>query len=181
MTTFSFMRGALLLSVALIGAGCASSPPESENRVPDAALSADAPSRARPETQERIMNPNARFGYVRVVREQEVTMDTAEWLTGDAARAQAVEDGECVRGLPCLPLGFYLRNRSVELETLRVGPQARVILLDGPGATRELSWVEFQALYASWPELQQRVTPFHVDLQNGQVIGLREQSLEGSF
>lgn len=181
MMTSSFARGALLLSVVLVGAGCVSSSPESESVKSDVVLPADTPSNARPEEQERIVNPNARFGYVRVVREQEITMDTAEWLTGEAARTQAVEDGECVAGLPCLPLGFYLRNRSVKLEMLRVNPLARVTVLNGAGVTRELSWTEFQVLYTSWPELQQHVTPFHVEIRDGQVIALREQSLEGDF
>lgn len=175
------MRGVMLVSVVLVGVGCTSSSPDLENSVRDPSLTVDAPSNARPEARERVTNPNARFGYIRVAGERELTMDTAEWLTGDAARTQAVEDGECVAGLPCLPLGFYLRNRSVELETLRVSSRVQVILLGGAGSTRNLSWEEFRVLYASWPELQQRVTPFHAELQDGQVIALREQSLEGSF
>lgn len=61
-----------------------------------------------------------------------VTLDRAEWLTGDAADEAAIEDGEIAAG-ETVPNGFYVRNPVEETEVVEVAPYADVVLTSWEG------------------------------------------------
>ncbi|MBT8208074.1 MAG: GerMN domain-containing protein, partial [Acidimicrobiia bacterium] len=69
-------------------------------------------------------------------------VDYAEWFTGEAATAAAIEDGEIAEG-ETVPNDFYIRNQNPLIRELKVADGVSVWLLDGQLALQEypLDWL----------------------------------------
>lgn len=114
---------ALLLSLALIAAGCGGG--VSENAAPES-------TQARTSTAPGPLpgpSPAERFGYIRSVSTAgpaaTLAFDEAEFLTGDAAQKAAEEDGAVPPGEP-VPNDYYIRNRDKTTQTLRIANDATI-------------------------------------------------------
>ena len=114
---------ALLLSLALIAAGCGGG--VGENGAPES-------TQARTSTAPRPPpgpSPAEHFGYIRSVSTAgpaaTLAFDEAEFLTGDAAQKAAEEDGAVPHGEP-VPNDYYIRNRDKTTQTLRIANDAKI-------------------------------------------------------
>jgi hypothetical protein len=113
---------ALLVSLALVAAGCGGGGDEqaaTEPTQPDATTSSRPPATSSAE----------HFGYIRSVSTAgpaaTLAFDEAEFLTGDAAQKAAEEDGVVAPG-ESVPNDYYVRNRDKTTMTLRIASDAKI-------------------------------------------------------
>lgn len=73
-------------------------------------------------------------GYIKLVYDQSgkkyLDIDYVQWLSGEAARAAAIEDKGC-KPEECIPNGYYIRNRNAQLRTYEISEKAIVLSLEG--------------------------------------------------
>jgi len=108
----------LLLSLALVAAGCGGRGEEK---------AAPEPTQTQTSTQTPPPpgpSPAEHFGYIRRVSTAgpvaTLAFDEAQFLTGDAARKAAEEDGADAPG------DSYIRNRDKTTQTLRIANDAKI-------------------------------------------------------
>ena len=111
----------LLLSLALVAAGCGGGGADKA-----------APEPTQPSTQPAPTpgpSPTERFGYIRSVSTAgpaaTLAFDEAEFLTGDAAQKAAEQDGVVAPG-ETVPNDYYIRNRDQTTQTLRIANDAKI-------------------------------------------------------
>jgi hypothetical protein len=112
---------ALLLSLALVAAGCGGQGDEKAAAEPTRTATTPGSPPA--------LSSAERFGYIRSVstagRTATLAFDEAEFLTGGAAQQAAAEDGVVVPG-ESAPNDYYVRNRAETTMTLRIANDAKV-------------------------------------------------------
>jgi hypothetical protein len=110
---------ALLLSLALLAAGCGGG--RKETAAPEPTQTQPAPPPGP--------SPAEHFGYIRSVSTAgpaaTLAFDEAQFLTGDAAQTAAEEDGVVAPG-EAVPNDYYIRNPDKTTRTLRIANDAKI-------------------------------------------------------
>ncbi|WP_054940118.1 hypothetical protein [Paenibacillus ihuae] len=91
-------------------------------------------------------------------------LDVVEWFSGEEAEAAAKEDGNPEAS--SLANGFYIRNTSDELETIKLEPDVQIDVLE----EARLQAVQYQDFYST--ELKDRL--FYYTAVGGKVVLLQE-------
>jgi len=111
----------LLLSLALVAAGCGGGAADKAAPEPTQTSTQPAPTPGP--------SPAEQFGYIRSVSTAgpaaTLAFDEAEFLTGDAAQKAAEEDGVVAPG-ETVPNDYYIRNRDQTTQTLRIANDAKI-------------------------------------------------------
>jgi hypothetical protein len=125
-----------------------------------------------------------RFGFIRSIDHATSTLvvDEAEWLTGSAAVAAAVEDGEAPPGTTDLPNGFYLRNRDADMVTVELAADVTITmppLYSVSGMEQvPLDLATFTRLWTDEARAEHRYfpdAPYHLTYTDGVVTAITEQ------
>ena len=115
----------LLLSFALVAAGCGGGGADKAAPEPTQTSTQPAPTPAPTPGP----SPAEHFGYIRSVSTAgpaaTLAFDEAEFLTGDAAQRAAEEEGVVARG-ETVPNDYYIRNRDQTTQTLRIASDAKI-------------------------------------------------------
>lgn len=176
-----------LLALVAVGAGC--NDDEGRTQVPGqvntsatTTASVSSTSDGQP-IREYIADQGKRFGYITMIEQvgadMRITVDTAEWFEGDAAKAAAKEDRVCVIDATCAPNGFYIRNHSTEPEMFTVNNQTAITLLKDidDRESRSVSSSQFMTEVNAWSEAQKKLTPFQISVNGGVVTRIDQQFL----
>jgi len=111
----------LLLSLALVAAGCGGGAADKAAPEPTQTSTQPAPTPGP--------SPAEHFGYIRSVSTAgpaaTLAFDEAEFLTGDAAQKAAEEDGVVAPG-ETVPNDYYIPNRDQTTQTLRIANDAKI-------------------------------------------------------
>ena len=111
----------LLLSLALVAAGCGGGAADNAAPEPTQTSTQPAPTPGP--------SPAEQFGYIRSVSTAgpaaTLAFDEAEFLTGDAAQKAAEEDGVVAPG-ETVPNDYYIPNRDQTTQTLRIANDAKI-------------------------------------------------------
>ena len=111
----------LLLSLALVAAGCGGGAADKAAPEPTQTTTQPAPTPGP--------SPAEQFGYIRSVSTAgpaaTLAFDEAEFLTGDAAQKAAEEDGVVAPG-ETVPNDYYIPNRDQTTQTLRIANDAKI-------------------------------------------------------
>jgi len=111
----------LLLSLALVAAGCGGGAADKAAPEPTQTSTQPAPTPGP--------SPAEQFGYIRSVSTAgpaaTLAFDEAEFLTGDAAQKAAEEDGVVAPG-ETVPNDYYIPNRDQTTQTLRIANDAKI-------------------------------------------------------
>ncbi len=120
-----------------------------------------------------------------------IVADYVQWLTGDEARAAAIEDGEIAEDQE-LDDGYYIRNQNPRLRTLAVAPDTPIVLSvcypdAGPCLTREsVTLTVFEQLTADpasstskegWSWYGNGYLPYWLTIADSRVVQIEEQYL----
>ncbi len=120
-----------------------------------------------------------------------IVADYVQWLTGDEARAAAIEDGEIADDQE-LDDGYYIRNQNPRLRTLAVAPDTPIVLYvcypdTGPCLTREsVTLTVFEQLTADpassinmegWSWYGSGYLPYWLTIADSRVVQIEEQYL----
>ncbi len=166
---------ALLLSLALIAAGCGGGGDE---------RAAPEPATTQATTTTRSM-PAEHFGYIRSVSTAgpaaTLAFDEAQFLTGKNAQKAAEEDGAVSPG-EAVPNDYYIRNPDKATRTLRIANDAKITATRCPlcrhGRPGELgpflaSFMQGRQTYAD----PYRGTNglYWLTIEDGQVVAIDEQ------
>jgi hypothetical protein len=96
-----------------------------------------------------------RFGYVQAVDASAspatISVDVAEFLSGEAAQTAAVEDGVIAEGEP-VPNDYYIRNPTKDVVTLDVAGDVRVTHVQCPDSCTEGLPGQLDAFAASFDD-----------------------------
>ena len=115
-------RIAILLSVAVVLAGCGS---DGDDDTPEASGTTTQSGK----TTQKKEATGEQFGYIRSVSTAgpaaTLAFDEAEFLTGEEAQRAAEEDGVVPPGEP-VPNDYYIRNPDKSKKTLRVATDAKI-------------------------------------------------------
>ncbi|QGQ98631.1 hypothetical protein EHS13_28995 [Paenibacillus psychroresistens] len=113
-----------------------------------------------------------------------LTSDEIQWYEDEEANLQFREHEEDANEQEALD-GYYIVNDNSELQSLRISPNAEVIMqiYDQPGVTAEpelnpdeaVSLKQFKALFNQMDRLDLRDYPFHLTIKNGEVIKIVQQ------
>jgi hypothetical protein len=166
---------ALLLSLALIAAGCGRGGDES---------AAPEPATTRAKTTTRSM-PAEQVGYIRSVSTAGPTatlaFDDAQFLTGKEAQ-QAAEDDGAVEPGESVPNDYYIRDPDKATRTLRIANEATVTSVHC-SPCREGVHGELGPFLASFMHPRRgyggpyrgRYGLYWLTIEDGQVVAIREQ------
>lgn len=141
---------------------------------------AEGPTAEASTSAEAALPDGEHFGFVTAFDGSSLTMDTAEFLTGDEAQAAAWEDGDLPDGQE-LPNGFYIRHRDSVHVRLAVAPGFEATLLDNQEVQpRAMDAVELASLVAgeadtSWVYAPLDSIPMTVWVENGLATRADEQ------
>ena len=160
---------ALLVSLALVAAGCGGGGDEK---------AAIEPTQTETATAEH-------FGYIRGVSTAgpaaTLAFDEAQFLTGDAAQKAAEEDGVVAPGEP-VPNDYYIRNPDKTTRTLRIANDAKItakrctLCRNGrPGQLAPFlaSFTKGRQTYAD--PYRGKYALYWLTIQDGEVTGIDEQ------
>lgn len=119
------------------------------------------------------------FGFLSAFTPTQLTFDPAEFLTGEEARAAAIEDDELSPGEE-LPNDFYLRDLDPTTVELPVASSIDAELIDNELTHRPVTADELEALYAgtgeaSWNYGWLERLPVHLTVEDGEIVGIVEQ------
>jgi len=166
---------ALLLSLALVAAGCGGGKDESA-----------APATTQTPTSTQPAPSSAEhFGYIRSVSTAgpaaTLAFDEAEFLTGKAAQKAAEEDGAVEPGEP-VPNDYYVRNSDKTTQTLRLANDAKITAkrckLCRHGRPGELgpflaSFMQGRQTYAD--PYRGKYSQYWLTIRDGEVVAIDEQ------
>ncbi len=166
---------ALLLSLALVAAGCEGGKDE---RAAPATTQTPTSTQAAPSSAEH-------FGYIRSVSTAgpaaTLAFDEAEFLTGKAAQKAAEEDGAVEPGEP-VPNDYYVRNSDKTTQTLRLANDAKITAkrckLCRHGRPGELgpflaSFMQGRQTYAD--PYRGKYSQYWLTIRDGEVVAIDEQ------
>jgi len=166
---------ALLLSLALIAAGCGGGGDES---------AAPEPATTQATTTTRSM-PAEHFGYIRSLSTTGPTttlaFDEAQFLTGKEAQQAAEEDG-AVEPAESVPNDYYIRNPDKATRTLRIANDAAVTTVHC-SPCREGVHGKLGPFLASFMEPRRgygapyrgKYGLYWLTIEDGEVVAIREQ------
>ena len=129
------------------------------------------------------------FGYVQSVDASAspatISVDVAEFLSGEAAQAAAVEDGVIAEGEP-VPNDYYVRNPAKDAVTLDVAEDVRVTHVQCPGSCAEGIPGQFDAFASSFDDPGEKTledeyrgsqSQYWITVRDGEVVAIDEQYL----
>lgn len=101
-----------------------------------------------------------------------LTVDLAEYYTGDEAIAEATKDGTLDESCECVPNDVYTRNNNPKLRTVSVDPSASITVLASLNATDQVPG-DLNDL-ANAVSTYSGPTPFFIDVKNGIVTSCEQ-------
>lgn len=127
------------------------------------------------------------FGYVQAADASStpatIQVDVAEFLSGEAAQAAAVEDGVIAEGEP-VPNDYYVRNPEKDVVTLDVAEDVRVTHVQCPDSCTEGLPGRFDAYAASFDDPGEKTlqdeyrgsqSQYWITVRDGEVVAIDEQ------
>lgn len=103
---------------------------------------------------------------------QTLTVDLAEYYTGDEAIAEATKDGTLDESCECVPNDVYTRNNNPKLRVVSVDPTASITVLASLNATDQVPG-DLNDL-ANAVSTYSGPTPFFIDVKNGIVTSCEQ-------
>ena len=162
----------LLLVAFLAGCGDTSSESASEASTNDTTAPT---STAATSTSSADSLPEGR-NYVLVtavdLSARTLTVDLAEYYTGDEAIAEATKDGTLDESCECVPNDVYTRNNNPKLRAVSVDPSASITVLASLNATDQVPG-DLNDL-ANAVSTYSGPTPFFIDVKNGIVTSCEQ-------
>lgn len=129
------------------------------------------------------------FGYVQAVDASAtpatIQVDVAEFLSGEAANAAAVEDSVIAEG-EAVPNDYYIRNPAKDVLTLDVAGDVRVTHIQCPDSCTEGLPGQFEAFAASFDATGEKTlldeyrgsqSQYWLTVRDGEVVAIDEQYL----
>lgn len=101
-----------------------------------------------------------------------LTVDLAEFYTGDEAIAEATKDGTLDESCECVPNDVYTRNNNPKLRVVSVDPTASITVLASLNATDQVPG-DLNDL-ANAVSTYSGPTPFFIDVKNGIVTSCEQ-------
>ena len=101
-----------------------------------------------------------------------LTVDLAEFYTGDEAIAEATKDGTLDESCECVPNDVYTRNNNPKLRAVSVDPSASITVLASLNATDQVPG-DLNDL-ANAVSTYSGPTPFFIDVKNGIVTSCEQ-------
>lgn len=105
-----------------------------------------------------------------------VTVDLAEFLTGDAAIAKAKAAGDLDESCNCVPNDYYISNVNPKLRTVAVPVSAAISVLDPPGSPEPVS-SDLAGLQQYVADYGDSPPPFWISVVSGTVTSIEPQYL----
>lgn len=134
------------------------------------------PSPARPRTD---LADGRHVGYVKAISTstRTLTVDVAQWLEGTEAERAWRADGHTEE----LPYSFYVRNKNPRLRTLPFAPGVSVtvntLAAEETGSSSKDVTVSVAKFASYFGTSHVTSAPFHLTLEDGVVVSVREQYL----
>lgn len=135
--------------------------------------------------ESRLPNGNVRaMGYIDRVWEsggvRHISIDYAEMLTGEEAKAAAVEAGEIAPGED-LPNDYFIRNINSQKREFTVPESAHITTATlGGGMDEPVTWAQFKGFWGASPPAgteHLHVMPWWIERDGYQVVSIAEQYL----
>lgn len=121
------------------------------------------------------------IGYIQAVYEKSgkkyLDIDYIQWLTGEAAITAAMEDKGCKRE-ECIPNGYYIRNRNIQIRTFEISEKATILSLEGDLTKgKVITPKQFLAQFADESEQNQwlKKAPYNIEVASGVVTKISQQ------